>query len=123
MKVYRLVMRRSIMYLMIERLRQCYDLELPEVSHLINGLSHHEFGALLSLGSDPTLDRLRGALGRLDNGTFGRCLECNTRIGWPLLLRDPVRRVCAGCAEESWNSIPGAPLSAYPNPSGNFAPP
>jgi hypothetical protein len=114
MKVYRLVMRRSIVTLLVHRLKECCDIELPGGARSIEGFSNHELGSLLSLGSDPRLDELSGALDRLQNGTFGKCSECKSRIGWSLLLRDPVRRVCPDCEQPSRSMVCGLSASGYP---------
>jgi len=60
MKVYRLVMRRSIVALIIDRLKASHDIEFPEGSNAIDGISNYGIEALLSLRSDPRLDELRG---------------------------------------------------------------
>jgi hypothetical protein len=100
MKVYRLAMRRSIMALMVDRLRDCFNIELPGGIRSIDGFSSHEISSLLSLGSDPKLEELSSALARLEKGTFGKCTGCKTWIGWSLLLRDPARRVCPECEHQ-----------------------
>jgi RNA polymerase-binding transcription factor DksA len=120
MKVYRLVMRRSILALLIDRLKASHDLEFPDGGNAIDGISNYEIEALLSLRSDPRLDELRGALTRLENRTFGMCIGCRTRIDWQLLLRDPCRRVCPDCENEIWNPSMPASVSEYPSLGRNF---
>jgi hypothetical protein len=107
-------MRRSILSLLLDRLRATYELELPELSRGIDELSMYELKALLCFRSDSKLDELRGALTRLDNGRFGICIGCKKRIDWSLLLSDPGRRVCPDCEGELRTSVPEAP--AFGNP-------
>jgi DnaK suppressor protein len=45
------------------------------------------------------LDRVEGALSRLDAGTYGTCEHCNGTIDAPALERDPTTTVCDGCAQ------------------------
>jgi RNA polymerase-binding transcription factor DksA len=45
-----------------------------------------------------TLEEIQDALGRIDSGTFGRCLECNTPISKPRLQALPYTRHCINCA-------------------------
>jgi RNA polymerase-binding transcription factor DksA len=120
MKVYRLVMRRAIVGLLIDRLKASHDLEFPEGSHAIDGISNYEIEALLSLGGDPKLDELHGALTRLDNRTFGICTGCRTRIDWQLLLCDPCRRACLECENEIRSPTMDASMSKYPNLERNL---
>ena len=120
MKIYRLVMRRSILALLIDRLKESHDLEFPEGSNAIDGISNYEIEALLSLRSDPRLDELRGALTRLENRTFGICIGCRTRIDWQLLLRDPCKRVCPDCETDIRIPSMDASVSEYPNLGRNL---
>jgi RNA polymerase-binding transcription factor DksA len=120
MKVYRLVMRRSIVALIIDRLKASHDIEFPEGSNAIDGISNYGIEALLSLRSDPRLDELRGALTRLDNRTFGICIGCRTRIDWQLLLPDPCRRVCPDCENTIRNPAMDASVSEYPSLERNL---
>ena len=114
MKVYRLVLRRSIIALLVDRLKECCDIELPGGARSIDGFSNNELGSLLSLGSDPRLDELSGALDRLQDGTFGKCSACKSRIGWSLLLRDPARSVCPDCERHSSSPVHEVSESVYP---------
>ena len=43
------------------------------------------------------IKKIRAALTRLDNGTFGVCEECNEEIGVPRLKARPVTRLCINC--------------------------
>jgi RNA polymerase-binding transcription factor DksA len=120
MKVYRLVMRRAILALLIDRLKESHDLEFPSGAQAIDGISEYEVETLLSIRSDPKIDELRGALTRLDNRTFGVCIGCKTRIDWSLLFRSPCRRVCSDCEEEFRNPAPDTSVSEYPNRERSF---
>ncbi|MEM8616468.1 MAG: TraR/DksA C4-type zinc finger protein [Pseudomonadota bacterium] len=43
------------------------------------------------------LDRIEAALLRLDQGTFGRCLACGTKISMKRLDRNPAALLCQTC--------------------------
>jgi RNA polymerase-binding protein DksA len=43
------------------------------------------------------IKKIRGALTRLDNGTFGICEECGEDVGVPRLNARPVTRLCINC--------------------------
>lgn len=45
-----------------------------------------------------TLEEIQEALGRIESGTFGRCLECNAAIPKPRLQALPYTRHCIQCA-------------------------
>lgn len=120
MKVYRLVMRRTIVALLVDRLKASHDLEFPSGAHALDGISNYEIETLLSVRSDSQIDELRGALDRLDNRTFGICIGCKSRIDWSLLLRDPRRRVCPDCEDEFRNPVPDTSVSDYPNQERTF---
>lgn len=47
-----------------------------------------------------TLEAIHDALGRIDAGTFGRCLECGEPISKPRLQALPYARHCIQCARE-----------------------
>jgi hypothetical protein len=119
MKVYRLVMRRSIVALLVDRLRASHDLEFPSGTHALDGISAYEIEALLSVRSDPQIDELRGALERLENRTFGICIACKSRIDWSILLRNPCRRICPECEDEFKNPVPDTSVTDYPNQERN----
>lgn len=97
MQIYKLALRRSIIALLIDRLSATLDLDFPDGTRAVDGISMYEIDAVLSFMSDRKLDELRDALTRLDVGTFGKCVRCKSRIDWSLLLRDPVRRFCPDC--------------------------
>lgn len=43
------------------------------------------------------IKKIRAALNRLDNGTYGACEECGEEIGVPRLKARPVTRLCINC--------------------------
>ena len=45
-----------------------------------------------------SLERVNDALGRLDNGTFGRCIECGDSIKEENLVKEPWIEYCEKCA-------------------------
>ena len=40
------------------------------------------------------------ALGRIEDGSYGKCIECNKAIGIPRLKRLPYTRMCIECKEK-----------------------
>jgi len=46
------------------------------------------------------IQRLKAALGRLERGAFGECLECGELIAEPRLKADPATTLCLDCASE-----------------------
>lgn len=44
-----------------------------------------------------TLDAVEAALGRLDDGTYGRCDGCGGPIGDGAMADDPLARRCSTC--------------------------
>ena len=113
-------MRRSILFLLLDRLRRAYELELHDLAQGIDDLSMYELNALLSFRSDPKLEELRGALTRLDNGEFGICIRCKNRIDLSVLLSDPGRRVCPGCEGELSRPIPKGSMAGKPGLGSTF---
>ena len=113
-------MRRSILSLLLDRLRGTYELELHDLTQGIGDPSMYELDALLSFRSDSKLEELRGALTRLDNDKFGICIGCKNRFDWSLLLSDPARRVCPGCEGELWKPSPDASVVGNPGLGSTF---
>jgi DnaK suppressor protein len=56
--------------------------------------------ALLELG-EGDLGQLRAALGRLDDGTYGRCVACSQEIPVERLRALPVATRCLACQRRS----------------------
>lgn len=50
---------------------------------------------------DATLRRITAALGRLDDGEYGVCQECDEPINPKRLEFDPTVLLCIGCASQS----------------------
>ena len=49
---------------------------------------------------EKVLDQVDQALARLDDGTYGRCLECGESIDDSRLAGDPTLLACGDCAEQ-----------------------
>ena len=93
-------MRRVVLCQMFDLLEQRYGIELDRASFVADGVSLHAIDAALSFKSDPCLDELRGALDRIDDGSYGICIGCKTAIDWRLLVEEPARRMCEKCEKE-----------------------
>ncbi|HEV3162433.1 MAG TPA: TraR/DksA family transcriptional regulator [Isosphaeraceae bacterium] len=59
-----------------------------------------EFTLSLIENEQETLDQIQEALGRIDKGTYGRCLECGSPIAKPRLQALPYTRYCIECARK-----------------------
>jgi len=99
MKKSKRVMRRSILSCLYSHLQDAYGLEYPEESFVQGPVSMQDIDALLAFKSDPRLDELRGALDRLERGTFGQCLACKEPMDPALLEADPTHRLCPACEQ------------------------
>lgn len=64
-----------------------------------------EIDGILAFKSDSRLDELRGALERLENGTYGTCIGCKRQIRQADLDKDLTRRVCDRCEREFINRL------------------
>jgi RNA polymerase-binding transcription factor DksA len=93
-------MRREVLSRLFDHLRENYGLDwVPDT--MVEGLPPvHQLDAALAFRSDPVLDGLRSALSRLDNGTYGACINCKSEIGEDTLKVDPTRRVCPSCEKK-----------------------
>ena len=58
--------------------------------------------ALMQMKSE-TLRRIDEALGRLENGTYGRCIECGSDIAAGRLKALPFAELCRACQEAHEN--------------------
>jgi len=92
-------MRRVILSKLYDHLEREYTINVPRETFLERSLLHHELEALLAFKSDPLIDEMCSALGRLHEGTYGTCLTCKRPIEQQLLDSDPVRRVCGVCEQ------------------------
>jgi len=90
--------RRTVLKRMFDLLERSYGISLG--GEAIDVVSMHEIDALLSFKTEPRLDELRGALDRIDDGTFGVCISCKGVISEELLDADPARRMCSACERE-----------------------
>src|SRR5262249_29524315 len=60
--------------------------------------SEQEFTLGLIQNEEQGLDEIAAALGRINQGTFGRCEECHKEIPRPRLRALPYTRHCVDCA-------------------------
>lgn len=90
-------MWRVILGRLHTHLEQHYSIVLPEEFRFSDSMTVNRLDAILAFKSDPYLDELRGALERLEMGTFGICLGCKEQIPDLQMDLDPLRRLCASC--------------------------
>ena len=62
-----------------------------------------EFTLGLIENEQGTLEQVNEALGRIDAGKFGRCVECGEPIAKPRLQAMPYTRHCIQCARKLEN--------------------
>jgi RNA polymerase-binding protein DksA len=57
------------------------------------------------------LRELSASLARIEDGTFGECMDCGQDIGFPRLNAQPIARRCLECQQrfEATHGTPGAP--------------
>jgi len=94
------MLRRAILTSLYNHLKVFYGIEWRREAFVDGQLSHHDIDALLAFKTDPRLDELRGALNRLEEGTYGQCLACKNDVSQELLDRDPARRFCPACEQQ-----------------------
>ncbi len=97
MKRSKRVMRRAILECLYCHLEDAYGLEGNREAFVNGQPALREVDAVLAFKSDPRIDELRGALDRLDQGSYGRCLACKGVIDQSLLDADPAQRFCSAC--------------------------
>jgi RNA polymerase-binding transcription factor DksA len=95
----RRAMRRVILTSLFDHLERRFGVDWSRDTFVDGSLSLPQIDARLAYKSDPRIEELRGALGRLERGTFGKCCCCRARIDDELLDRDPARRFCAKCEQ------------------------
>ena len=101
-----LVLRTAILSRLFEHLRAHYDIE-PEMGPVEgHPLGESEIEGLLAFKSDPQLEALRGALSRLNNGSFGTCLKCKRAMSSTQLGDDLTKRLCPACEREIATRVP-----------------
>ncbi len=93
-------MRRVVLCRMFDLLEQTYGIDVDREEFIGERVSFHEIDAALAFKSDPRLDELRGALERIDEGSFGVCIGCKSDIDERLLEAEPARRMCDKCEKE-----------------------
>jgi len=93
-------MRRVVLHQLFDILEERYGIELDRAVFEADSVSLHEIDAALAFKSDPGLEELRGALDRIDDGSYGVCIGCKSPIDWRLLVEEPARRMCEKCEEE-----------------------
>ncbi len=62
------------------------------------------------------IKKVKEALGRIEEGTFGECLDCGDEIGSQRLLARPTASLCISCKEEQ-ESIEGQTVKRVTHPS------
>jgi len=97
MKKSKRVMRRAVLVSLYDHVQDAYGVDWSREAFVDGRLSLNELDALLAFKSDPRIDELRGALDRMQNGTFGMCLACKGHIDQALLDADPAQRLCVHC--------------------------
>jgi hypothetical protein len=100
MKKSKRAMRRAVLCKLFEHLEKYYGFEWSRETFVDGQLSLPQIDAILAFKSDPQLDEFRGALVRLENGTFGLCISCRGSISQDVLEVDPVRRFCQDCEKD-----------------------
>jgi DnaK suppressor protein len=71
-----------------------------DMAELGSGNFDQEF-TLSLLGSEKdALDQIEGALERIEDGSFGQCEECGTKIPKPRLEAIPYAALCVQCASQ-----------------------
>lgn len=63
-----------------------------------------EFTLSLMQSEEVTLDRIEAALERIEDGTYGQCEECGTRIPKARLTAIPYATLCVRCASQQEHS-------------------
>ena len=93
-------LRRLIISEVVKHLVSEYHVDPSQVAAADPVSSPVGIDALFSFRTDLRLDNLRGALARLEAGTFGYCIGCKEVIDWDVLHNDITARICPGCEDE-----------------------
>lgn len=88
-------MRHVILSRLFDTLQERYVIDYTKEWFV--KLSLHEIDAVMAFKSDASLDELRLALDRLEEGRFGICISCKTEISQQTLDTDPTQRICLHC--------------------------
>jgi RNA polymerase-binding transcription factor DksA len=59
----------------------------------------HAQSAALGEETSDALKRVRGAMDRVDDGTYGKCIKCGEMINTDRLGIDPTAEMCMDCAK------------------------
>jgi RNA polymerase-binding transcription factor DksA len=105
-------MRSLVLSRMFDLLDQTYGIDIDREEFVGERASLHEIDAVLAFKSDPHLDELRGALERIDDGSYGVCIGCKMDIDQRLLDEEPARRICPKC-EKEYNRSPSACMETH----------
>jgi DnaK suppressor protein len=63
-------------------------------------VANSEFEASIVNSDDQLLQKIRLALQRIEDGTYGQCAECGGKISAPRLNAKPSVSLCTGCQEK-----------------------
>jgi RNA polymerase-binding transcription factor DksA len=101
-------MRRAVLSKLFEHLREHYNIDwMPDDPPDDPGNDRydaHQIDAALAFRSDTVLNELRSALFRLEQGSFGVCINCKRPISEDILHVDPTQRFCQEC-EHSFSHV------------------
>ncbi|GAB4027009.1 MAG: RNA polymerase-binding protein DksA [Candidatus Microgenomates bacterium] len=61
----------------------------------------HEQSAVMGAETDLALSRVRAAMKRIDDGTYGKCVSCGVLIDTDRLGIDPTAELCVACAKKN----------------------
>ena len=59
----------------------------------------HARAEAMSKETEEALTRVQGAMSRVEKGTYGRCVKCDSMIDTDRLSIDPTVELCAPCAK------------------------
>jgi DnaK suppressor protein len=60
----------------------------------------HEQSAIMSAETDSALSRVRAAMQRVTDGSYGKCVRCSLMIDTDRLGIDPTAELCVACAKQ-----------------------
>jgi DnaK suppressor protein len=69
----------------------------PDAADLANESIEQDLALSMLSSVNGTLDKIETALARIDEGSYGRCLDCGTRIPAARLEAIPYATHCVGC--------------------------
>ena len=103
--------RRREIHEKLRSLREAIPADMPEVTDAeeqsVNDFVQDVDLALMQMKSE-TLKKIDQALLRLEEGTYGRCQECDAEILPPRLRALPFAALCRSCQEEAESNIRAA---------------